>query len=55
MTQMVYLGAADTYNVCICKYHQNVKLMLVAMNSPIDYKQIMELCVCNHENYDCML
>ena len=29
--------------------------MLVAMNSPTDYKQIMELCVCNLENHDCML
>ena len=29
--------------------------MLVAMNSPIDYKQIMEICVCNLENPDCML
>ena len=29
--------------------------MLVAMNSPIDYKQIMELCVRNLENPDCML
>ena len=29
--------------------------MLVAMNSPTDSKQIMELCVCNLENHDCLL
>ena len=29
--------------------------MLVAMNSPTDYKQVMEICVCNLENPDCML
>ena len=28
---------------------------LLFMNSPLDYKQIMELCVCNLENHDCML
>ena len=27
------VGAAGTHNVCVCTYHQNVKLMLVAMNS----------------------
>ena len=25
------------------------------MNSPLDYKQIIELCICNLENHDCML
>ena len=42
-------------HVCVFRYHQNVKIMLVAMNSSTDYRQIMELCVCNLENEDCML
>ena len=44
-----------TASIHVCTYHQNVKFTLAAMNSPIDYKQIMELCVCNLENHDCML
>ena len=50
----ILVGAAGTY-VCVCTYHQNVKIMLGAMNSPTDYKQIMEICVCNLENPDCVL
>ena len=44
------VGAAGTHNVCVCTYHQNVKLMLVAMNSSQNYREIMKLCVCDVEN-----
>ena len=33
------VGVAGTYNVCVCTYHQNVKLMLVAMNSSSNYRK----------------
>ena len=49
------LGAAGTHNVCVCMYHQNVKLMLVAMNSSPNYKQIIEMCVCDVDKYECMM
>lgn len=49
------VGAAGTHNVCVCTYHQNVKLMLVAMNSSHNYKQIIEMCVCDVKRYDCMM
>ena len=49
------VGAACTHNVCVCIYHQNVKLMLAAMNSSHHYRQIMEMCVCDVDNYDCMM
>ena len=51
----ILVCATNTHNVCVCTYYQNVKFMLIAMNSPTDYKQIMKLCVCNLENDDCML
>ena len=35
--------------------HATKMLNLLFMNSPLDYKQIMELCFCNLENRDCML
>ena len=48
MNQILYpRRCRGTHYVCVCTYHQNVKLMLAPMNSPIDYRQIMELCVCN--------
>ena len=43
------VAAAGTHNVCVCTYHQNVKLMLVGMNYRQimdNYRQIMEMCVC---------
>ena len=48
------VGAEGTHNVCICNYHQNLKLMMVAMDSSSIYRQIMKLCVCDVEKYDCM-
>ena len=36
------VGAAGTHIVCVCTYHQNVKLMLVAMNSS-NYRQNNEV------------
>ena len=49
------VGAAGTYNFCVCTYHKNIKLMLVVMNSSSNYRHIMKLCVCNVDRYDCMM
>ena len=43
------------HNTCVCTYHQNVKLMLVAMISSYNYRQIMKLCLCDVDRYDCMI
>ena len=37
------VGAAGTHNICVCTYHQNVKSILVAMNSSHNYWQITEV------------
>ena len=45
--------AAGTHIVCVWIYHQNVKLMLVAMNLSRNYRQIMDVCVFDVDSYDC--
>jgi len=49
------VGSAGSHNVCVCTYHQNVKLMLSVVNPSLDYKNILKLCVCDMSNQNCML
>lgn len=49
-------GSAGTHNVCVCKYHQNVKLMLAGAKMNTDYKDLIDLLVCDSQNNsECML
>ena len=41
--------------MCVCTYHQNVKLMLNTVITTLNYKDVLKLCVCSTENSDCML
>ena len=41
--------------VCVCMHHQNVKLMIHAVNPSLDYKNVLKLCVCGITNQNCML
>lgn len=43
----VPVGSAGSHNVCVCTYHQNVKLMVSAINPSLNYKNILQLCVCD--------
>ena len=49
------VGVAGLHTVCVCNYHQNVKLMLNTVNTSLDYKDLLKLCVSSTENPDCML
>ena len=49
------VGAAGTHNVCVCTYHQNVKLMLSTVDRSLNYREVLKLCVCDVSNPDCML
>lgn len=51
----VPVGASGTRNVCVCTYHQNVKLMLSCIDKSLDYKELLKLCVCDVNNENCML
>ena len=46
----IVAGAAGTYSVCICTAHQNVKLMLSAVNLDKVYEELIEMIVCSCEN-----
>ena len=48
-------GSAGTHNVCVCKYHQNVKLMVEGAKLNTDYKDLIDLLVCDSQSSDCML
>ena len=41
------VGVSGSHNVCVCKYNQNVKLMIHAVNLSLDYKNVLKLCVCD--------
>ena len=46
---------AGMHSVCVCELHQNAKLLLTAIPSQIDYKNLLEKLVCGTESRDCML
>ena len=49
------VGQSGSYNICVCGYHQNVKLMLSAVNPTLRYQVLLEMCVCDVTRKDCML
>lgn len=51
----IIAGASGTYSVCVCTYHQNAKLMIDGVKWNGDYKSLLEVLVCNVENYDYMM
>lgn len=50
----VLAGASGTHSVCVCKYHQNPKLMVEACLKS-DVHDLMKFCVCSNENEACMM
>jgi hypothetical protein len=48
-------GASGLHAVCVCQYHQNVKLLVQKIPGIADYKILLKLMVCSIENRDCML
>jgi len=51
----VSVNSAGMHSVCVCQYHQNVKLLLAAIPQHNDYKDLLLKIVCNTENRQCML
>ena len=51
----VTVGASGSHSVFACTYHQNVNLMLSAVNLVLDYKYVLSFCVCDIYNQKCML
>lgn len=53
--ECVHAGDPGTHTICVCEYHENVKLKLAAVSNELHYRDLMELVVCSVENSDCML
>ena len=51
----ISVGPKGTHSVCVCSIHQNVKLMLSAINSEKDYHELLEMIVCNRDSKECMV
>ena len=52
----VLAGSPGTHNVCVCTYHQNVKLQLAALGErSITYRDLMSAAVCDPSKRDCMM
>ena len=47
------VSQSDFY-VCVCTHHQNIKLMLSAVNSTFSYQVLLDMCVCDVTGNDCM-
>ena len=43
------------HSVCVCQYHQNVKLLISAIPGNFEYKDILSKVVCNIDLRKCML
>ena len=56
---MLYVaGGSGTHSVCICTHHQNVKLMMHAVDIPRfhgSYKHLLAEITCNPGTMDCFL
>ena len=49
----ILAGAAGTHSVCVCKHHQNPKLMCQVVG--LDYKHLIQLTVCDDNKEVCMM
>lgn len=51
----ILAGSSGTHTVCVCLYHQNIKLMLEGTGMNVDYKDLLSLIACDLQKYDCMM
>ena len=51
---IVNVNSSGMHKVCVCDYHQNVKLMLLYLPVKIDYKDVICKAVCNIDTRNCM-
>ncbi len=52
----ITVGAKGMHSVCVCEYHQNVKLLLDSLpRAKLDHKSLMTKLVCDVNERNCML
>lgn len=55
----IFAGAAGTHTVCVCKVHQNMKLLLVSLDLKSSdgqlwtYKDLLKKITCESANENC--
>ena len=49
----VLAGSSSTHSVCVCTYHQNMKLLLAPLN--VTFQEPFPLIVCDINNKECMV
>ena len=49
------VNSKGMHSVCVCKKHQNVKLLCSALPGKYTYQDVLLLMVCSLENRNCML
>ncbi|XP_071948717.1 uncharacterized protein [Antedon mediterranea] len=53
--QCVTVNSKGMHCVCVCQQHQNVKLLVSAIPTEDNYKDLLQKLVCNVETRDCMM
>ena len=48
-------GSKKTHSVCVCSSHQNVVLLVDAMDLDLPYKDLIKNFVCNTESHKCIM
>ena len=51
----VNVATTGSHSVCVCVYHQNVKLMIDACKFKCDQHSLTDKIVCDRQNHDCMI
>ena len=51
----VTVASSGIHSVCVCEFHQNAKLLTVAIPRHSDYKCLLKIVVCDVANRNCML
>ena len=51
----VLIGCSGTHSVCVCTIHQNVVIMLGAVNLDKDHNELMDMMVCSRDAKMCMI
>ena len=52
---MKTVNHSGMHSVCVCQYHQNVKLLVSVISGNFEYKDIPSKVVCNINLRKCML
>jgi hypothetical protein len=52
---MIEVGGSRAHNLCVCKKHENVKLMVDAISTSVEKTLLVDKLVCDIRNGECIL